>query len=144
MERAVLDAHQLVSAFINPHGHPAKILAAWREGRFELVLSPALLDETEEVLNRPRLRKKHGKRAAEIRQWMADLAQAATMTSDAIELEVVKADPDDDVILACALEGGAGYLVTGDGHLLGLKQYRRIRIVTARQFWELLKEGGDP
>jgi hypothetical protein len=48
------------------------------------------------------------------------------------------------VILACALEGGAGYLVTGDGHLLELKQYRRIRIVTARQFGELLKESGDP
>lgn len=63
------------------------------------------------------------------------------MTTDAIELEVVAADPDDDVILACALEGGAGYLVTGDGHLLGLKRYRDIRIVTARQFWQLLEEG---
>jgi putative PIN family toxin of toxin-antitoxin system len=104
------------------------------------VLSPALLDETEEVLNRPRLRKKHGKSVAEIHRWIADLAQVATMTTDAIELEVVAADPDDDVILACALEGGAWYLVTGDRHLLDLKQYRDIRIVTARQFWQLLEE----
>lgn len=129
-----------MSAFINPHGHPAKILAAWSEGRFELVLSPALLDETEEVLNRPRLRKKHGKSVMEIHQWITDLAQAATMMSDAIELQAVQADPDDDVILACALEGDAEYLVTGDEHLLALKHFHGIRIITARQFWQLLKK----
>jgi hypothetical protein len=140
MDRAVLDANELVSAFINPFGHPAKVLGAWREGRFELVASPALLGETEEVLNRPRLRKKHGKSPSEVHQWVVDLSRAATMAQDAIELEVVKADPDDDVILACALEGDAGYLVTGDNHLLELKQYRSIRIVTARQFFEHLEE----
>jgi hypothetical protein len=139
MERAVLDANQLVSAFINPHGHPAKILSAWRDGRFELVVSPALLDETEEVSNRRRLRKKHGKSATEVHEWITNIAQAAIMTNDVIELEVVEEDPDDDVILACALEGNAGYLVTGDSHLLNLKQFRGVRMVTAKQFWLLIE-----
>jgi hypothetical protein len=51
---------------------------------------------------------------------------------------MLKAILDDDEIIACALEAEADYIITGDPHLLNLKEYRGIRIVTPRAFLEIL------
>ncbi|MGO9823211.1 MAG: PIN domain-containing protein [Solirubrobacteraceae bacterium] len=42
-----------MSAAISPSGPPRQILAAWVQERFELIASPALLDELVDVLARP-------------------------------------------------------------------------------------------
>ena len=55
--RAVLDPNVLVSAAISPTGQPRQILTAWIEQRFELIASPALLDELADVLARPKFRR---------------------------------------------------------------------------------------
>ena len=47
--------------------------------------------------------------------------------------------PEDDMFLACALEGRAEFIVSGDPHLLNLKEYYSTRIVTPRQFADLLR-----
>jgi len=52
---------------------------------------------------------------------------------------VVTADPKDDVFLACAVEGQARYIVSGDRHLLNLRHHGRIRIVTVTRFLRLLE-----
>lgn len=54
--RVVLDANVLVSAVISKAGPPRQIVAAWVDGRFELVVSSSLLDELRDVLDRPRFR----------------------------------------------------------------------------------------
>ena len=53
--------------------------------------------------------------------------------------KVIKADPDDDVVLASALEGEADYLVTGDKHLLLLREYHKTKIVTVKQMLALFE-----
>jgi predicted nucleic acid-binding protein len=53
-------------------------------------------------------------------------------------MKVVKDDPDDDKYVVAALLGRAGYVVSGDHHLLDLGEYPGIRIVKPRQFLELL------
>jgi putative PIN family toxin of toxin-antitoxin system len=55
--RAVLDSSVLVSALISPAGPSAQILAAWTQERFELVMSPQVLDELTEVLDHPKFRR---------------------------------------------------------------------------------------
>ena len=55
--RAVLDPNVLVSAAISPAGPPRQILTAWIDERFELIASPALLDELAEVLARPKFQR---------------------------------------------------------------------------------------
>ena len=56
---------------------------------------------------------------------LANLAAAATIEG------VVTADPDDDHVIACALSAQADAVVSGDAHLLDLKRYQHVRIVTA-------------
>ena len=53
--RVILEVSVLISALISPFGSPARLLLAWREGRFELIVSPALLAELRRALAYPKL-----------------------------------------------------------------------------------------
>jgi len=54
------------------------------------------------------------------------------------KINAVAADPDDNAILECAVQAGAGYIISGDSHLRNMKTFRSIRILTAREFIEAL------
>lgn len=56
----VLDTNVWVSAFLNPKGHPARLIRNWTEGKFTPVISMPLLEELADVLVRPRLIDKYG------------------------------------------------------------------------------------
>ena len=139
MIKVVLDTNELVSAVIKSGGLPDQIVQPWRDDKFEMVLSPAMLAELARVLRYPRLRKLHGWTDAQVDVFVDGLRAAATVVAGDVEISVVADDPDDNVILACAVEGGADYVVSGDAHLLNLKTYRGIRVVTAREFTIMLE-----
>lgn len=136
MIRAVLDANVLVSAAIGPLGAPADCLRAHAEGRFELIVSPALMRELREVMARPRLRRYLEHEQAE--QFAAELEQDAVMGEDPPEPPAVCRDPDDDYLLALARISEAHLLVTGDADLLATRT-ADLRIVTPRAFLSLLQ-----
>ncbi|WP_425274152.1 PIN domain-containing protein [Thermoanaerobacter siderophilus] len=54
------------------------------------------------------------------------------------KIEVIKEDPKDNIFLECALEGSCDFIVTGDNHLLQLKEYKNIKIVKAEEFVTIL------
>jgi predicted nucleic acid-binding protein len=58
MPRVVLDTNVLLSGIAYPASMPGKILAAWRSGSVDVVLSDYILDELRRVL--PRLGHRHG------------------------------------------------------------------------------------
>ena len=139
MIRAVLDTNVLASATIGPQGHAARIVGRWRKRGFVLLVSPLLLEELDEVLRYPRLRRRHGWSEERIDEYVGGLKDMATVTPGLMAIAAVPGDPDDDVLIACALEGQAQYLVTGDQHLLGLGRYEGIQIVTPAVFWQQLE-----
>lgn len=61
MYRIVLDANQIVSAFVKCTGQPARLLGLFKKEVFEVVISPSIIEEIECVLNYPRLQKYHGR-----------------------------------------------------------------------------------
>jgi hypothetical protein len=54
----------------------------------------------------------------------------------------VTRDPKDDPVAACAKEGGAEYLVSGDQDLLVLGDWEGIQVVTPRRLLEILESLG--
>ncbi|MCC6497198.1 MAG: putative toxin-antitoxin system toxin component, PIN family, partial [Propionibacteriaceae bacterium] len=66
--RIVIDTNVIVSRFLSPHGPPARILALWEQGLFELVVSEAILTEYRRVLGYPHLQTRHRMRPEEIVQ----------------------------------------------------------------------------
>src|SRR6266566_2592289 len=98
--RVVLDPNILISALISPRGHSAQIVAAWAEERFELVVSPQLIAELTEVLDRPRFRRWVSTEAAS--GFIAGLEEDAVMVDDPPPPTGVTPDPDDDYIVGLA------------------------------------------
>jgi len=138
MIRAVLDANVFVSSVLAPHGIPARILDAWRQGQFRLFMSEAILDEVDRVLHYPRIVRRHHWSDEEISVFIDDLTYLATLTPGKLTLSVIKEDPSDDRYLECAIEGEVDYIVSGDQHLLELGEYERIPILKPRAFLEHL------
>ncbi len=136
--KAVLDVGQYVSATIQAKGHPAQILAAWREDRFELFTSLPILQDLERVLGYPHIRKRHHWTDDEINFFVESFAMAASLTPGEIEVNAVEADPTDNKIVACAVEGHVDYIVSSDEHLVSLENFQGIPIVPLRRFLEIL------
>ena len=119
-------------------GMQAELLEAWRSRRFLLLTSDFILNEVEEVLSQPSLRKKYHLQENQTEKLIRLLQMDSLRVSGRIRLEVCR-DPDDDAILGCAIEGGANYLITGDKDLLVLKEFRGVRILNARYYVEQLR-----
>ena len=141
--KAVLDVGQYVSATIKATGHPAQILTAWRENKFELVTSTPILDDLRRVLAYPHIQKHHQWSAEEIELFVDSIALAATLTSGKLEVRAVEDDPSDNKILACAKEGQVDYIVASDEHLTKLGNFTGIPILPPRRFLEILREQNE-
>ena len=127
--RAVFDTNVLVVAFA-AEGICSKILTRGRKKQFHLIACPIILQEFERVLIKKFSATRNEARSA--LQIVSEAMHSIVLPSQS-EQGVCR-DPDDDAILACALEARADYLVTGDVDLLELKTFKGIRIVTPRDF----------
>lgn len=129
--KLVLDTNTLVSA-MGWDGPPARILRACRAGRFFLVTSPDLLEELTRVLTYPKLRliAQH-QDLPQILEW---LHAPERVVLPRRRVQVVTIDPADDRVLEAAVEGHAEAIVSGDEHLLALKAFEGISILTATAF----------
>lgn len=135
MQRVVLDTNVIVSGTLSQHGPPARILDAWREGRFSLVTSKAILDEIKRVLNDQHLRKAYPHLTnAHIGKLINLLNAQGILVPGIIVLDVVEGDADDNKFIEAAVEGNAQLIVSGDTHLTTVRKYRGIRIVTPTAF----------
>ena len=74
-----------------------------------------------------------------ITNYLVELRWTHFLLAGKLEVSIVHDDPDDDKIVACALEAGADYIISGDPHLLNLKHYRDIQIVTPKAFLKVLE-----
>lgn len=118
VRRAVLDSGVFVSALLNPRGTPATLLERARDGEFELVVSPRLLAELEDVLLRDKFRRYVEIETVEI--FLEQVRHEATLARDPSEPAPLKSsDADDDYLLALAYAQKA-VLVSGDSDLLEL------------------------
>jgi putative PIN family toxin of toxin-antitoxin system len=134
MLKVVLDTNVLVSAYLVPGGKPARILSLARQGKLTICLSPPILSEVKQTLLRPKLQKIHKATAKETERFLKALTSVVVMTAGTEEIDAVKDDPDDNKILACALEGEANFIVSGDHHLTDMKVFQNIPIVNPDAF----------
>ncbi|MBI2797512.1 MAG: putative toxin-antitoxin system toxin component, PIN family [Gemmatimonadetes bacterium] len=135
--RTVNDTNVLVPAIFFG-GVPGRVLAAWRDGRVSVVLSPEILEEYQRAGNEIALRHPGADEAphAVLRVIARD---AEFVVPTALDV-VVTDDPDDEKFLACAQTGHAEVIVSGDKHLLRVSGWRGVRVLTPRQLDAELKE----
>jgi putative PIN family toxin of toxin-antitoxin system len=138
MIRVVIDTNVFISATFLPHSKPAKIIDWIRGGKMVWVTSPEILEELTRVLLSPRVKKRHGLTAQQITKVLEGLIQGAEITPGTIRADASR-DPEDNKFQACAVEGQADYLVSGDKDLTDLKSYQDIPIVSPAAFLEIME-----
>lgn len=132
--RVVLDTNVFVSMTLGKQ--VGKINDAWKAGKFILIVSDAILSEYLGVLQRPKLHLT----AETISDLMGRVQRKAEFVTPTESIHAIESDPSDNMFLEAAMEGRAVYVVSGDSHLLELKSYRGIPIITAREFIVQLEE----
>lgn len=140
MIRVVIDTNILVSGIISPKSSPAKIIDFWRERKLTFVTSLKILAEVKRVLSYPRISQKYHLGPSETEEIIKGFSVFSEICSPKERVSVVKDDPADNKFLEAAICAGVQFIVSGDKHLLRLKEYRGIKIISARQFLEELEK----
>lgn len=136
--RAVVDTNVLVSGAVGSTS-PAQVIDAWRQNKYVLVTSSQLIGEVGEVMTRPRIMEQFGFTKGMVADFVGTLSSRAYVTAGSVSVDVIKDDPDDNWVLAAAMEGGANYILTGDKqHLLPLGSFQEVKIVTPAEFLKKL------
>lgn len=136
MIKAVVDTNILVSASFWK-GNPYRIIRLAGRKEIEAFASAKILEEYARALRRDFKMQEN-----EIGERTGNLLKMIKLVEPKAKITEIKEDPEDNRVLEAAVEAGANYIVSGDGHLLKLKEFRGIKIIKARQFLELPEIGG--
>ncbi len=134
--KVVLDTNTVISGLLSKTGAPRTVIDLWIQERLTIVVSPDLAAEYIGVLLRDKF-----KVLGSIEERKAlmfgflELPNCLFVHPD-VKIKAVTEDPDDNMVLECAVAGMVDYIISGDVHLLGLKEYQGIKIVNASQFLE--------
>ncbi|HEY7553400.1 MAG TPA: putative toxin-antitoxin system toxin component, PIN family [Candidatus Binatia bacterium] len=131
--RVVPDTNVYVSGLLwNNLSH--RLLRLAEAGELIFITTPSIMEELRDVLGRPKFRLRIATLGTSVAELMESLLSIVEVIQDLPIDPIVARDPDDDKILACATAVQAEWIVSGDDHLLALKRYKGIAIVTPRQF----------
>lgn len=127
--KVVCDTNVLISGLLFG-GHADAILRQVSAGWVCGYVSTYILVELEAVLGRP----KFGLAPEQVTSLLELVQDAFLLVSVVEQVQVIKEDPSDNAILAAALAAGVDVIISGDKHLLSLKTYRGVRIVSPAEF----------
>ena len=130
----VFDTNILFSA-TGWRGNPFQCVERVRAGEIQGVTCPELVEELAEKLE---IRLHFS--AEQVAETLADYLGFLRVIQIPKVLNAVPRDPEDNMVLECAMEGHAQYIVCGDNDLLVLTEFRGIRIVRASDFLKVLAD----
>src|SRR3990170_2327728 len=134
MTRVVIDTNILISALLGAGKTRQLVQKLLR--KHTVILSRPMLAEVTDVLSRDKF--------AEIKnqqtdRFISNLEHRSKIVNIRSNFKIVKEDPDDDIVLNTAYSGKADYIVTGDNHLLTLKEFKRTKIVKVTEMLVILR-----
>ena len=127
--KVVLDTNVFISG-VFWKGDSNRIILAWKEGKIKLVVSLEAISELARVLRDSKIKMPHEL----IKEWIDLIIKNSELVKIQNKIKIIKEDPTDDIFLETALIGRAKYIITQDAHLLKLKEFRGIRIITPGDF----------
>src|SRR3989338_6672969 len=130
--KVTVDTNFLISATQWDYSVSHKLLKKFILSDAEIFTTQDILDETAEVLERD-----FGYNKEEVKNIIKKILLFVKLIEQKQKVEIKKDDPDDNKVIECAVESSSDYIVTYDGHLLKLKDYKGIKIMKPE---EILKE----
>ena len=134
MVTVVFDTNVLISALVG-HGKPRRLVLRLLE-KETVVSSMQMLAELADVLSRGKFTEV---KSSQVNSFLSKFARKVVVVTFKRRFKIVEEDPDDNIVLSTAYGGDARYIISGDKHLLKLKEFRGIEIVTVKEMLELLR-----
>jgi putative PIN family toxin of toxin-antitoxin system len=133
MKRVVLDTNIIISSALG--GALVLVLEKWGEEKFKVIVTTDIIEEYFDVLNRS----KFGLRQETIDKIGRFIYQFSEFVVPEEKIKIIVDDPKDDKFLEAAIEGKVDFIVSGDKHLLDLKEFLAIPIISGRGFLDWLQ-----
>ncbi len=134
--RVILDTNVFVSGIFWEGNFCSQIIERWKNRKFELVSSIGIIDELIKTLRNFKIQMPEDM----IEEWRNLIIENSIIIESTIKLNVIKDDPDDDKFLEIGVMGKADFIISQDRHLLKLKKYNGIKIVSPEEALLLLGE----
>lgn len=127
--KVVLDTNVFISA-LGWKGASQRIFNECIEGNLELFFSLEIFDEVRRVLNYPKFKFSQ----TEIDEFLDQILEIGNLIESKVEIKIIKDDPSDNKFLECAVTVGANYIISRDSHILKIKEFKGIKIVSPELF----------
>ena len=131
-KKIVIDTNNLISA-LGWEGKSKELFRKVIDKEYDLFISIKQIAELKRVINYPKFSFSEEQK----RKFLEILFGIATIVETKTNLNVVKEDPDDNILLECATEANADYIISGDKHLKKLKEFGKIKIVSVSEFLKI-------
>ena len=131
--KIVIDTNIFVSSFFWK-GNPRKVIDRVVNGFDELFITDVILNEIKSVMSK----EKFNLEKQEVNDYIKIIEHFSHKIFLDNEIENISRDPDDNKILKCGLGGKVDYIISGDNDLLVLKEYKGIRIITPKEYLEIV------
>ena len=132
--RIVADTNIFISGIFWEGNFSSQVIDLWRRGNIELVSSLPIVEE----IVRNLIGFKIEMEEESVKEWEQIILENAMLVEPNEKLDIVKDDPTDNKFLEAAIAGNAEYIITQDNHLLKLKEFRGIKIITPEEFLKII------
>lgn len=130
MTTVVCDTNIYISSLITSSGPPDEVLASGRSGKIEIAISLPIINEIGRVLHNKLFLENNA-----VKDILREIMQFTSCVEPSVSVNIIKEKRADNRIIECALETGAGFIISEDRkHLLPLKKYKGIRIMSPADF----------
>lgn len=134
--KITVDTNILISATFW-YGASYRIIEKIENKEINLILSKEIIEEFISVLNYDEIQNKIKDKNLEMKRTVEKIVSISTIIEPKQEFNIIKDDFKDNIILDCAFEGKVDYIIINDKHLLKLKEFRNIKIITPEDFLKL-------
>ena len=132
--RTVIDTNVIISAILFG-GIPGELISLWKSGHIQPLASKDIIDEYIKVLTYPKFKLSEKEINYILYNEILPYFEVVTLKPGQA---IIQEDPSDDKFIHCANAGRASVIISGDQHLINLKSYGKIKILTPSQFLEKL------
>ena len=128
--KVVVDTNVVISAILFG-GIPGELISFWKSDRIRPLASREVIDKYIKVLTYPKFELSE----AEINYILySEILPYFDIILIKARPVIIRNDPSDDKFIHCAKAGKTGIIITGDQHLLKLKTYQKIKMLTPVEF----------
>ena len=128
--KVVVDTNVVVSALLFS-GTPGKLVPLWQGPMIRPLASKQIIDEYLRVLTYPKFKLSEEDINFLLYHEILPYFEVVRVYSGK---RIIRKDEEDDKFIQCALAGNAKFIISGDHHLLGMKSYRKIKILSPADF----------